>query len=184
MHFFTQRVISYKLHTLTRWKTDSKLSKSFGLKFRIRIFTKTEHNVHFPYFGWKSCWLMAALPAGEWLFKIILEARKRKSSNNGLMSDEPGIEHNIHVEDEHTFNWKILSCTFISEQQRLLRPPSGRTLILLDAHFSSTYGTWQSSVGQQGGDGWESQGTGYKDRQVQVPSFKSWQYSERSYTFT
>ena len=75
----------------------------FGLKFRIRIFTKTEHNVHFPYFGWKSCWLMAALPAGEWLFKIILEARKRKSSNIGLMSDEPGIEHNIHVEDEHIF---------------------------------------------------------------------------------
>lgn len=89
------------------------------------------------------------------------------------MSDEPGIEHNIHVEDEHTFNSKILSCTFISEQQRLLRPPSGRTLTLLDAYFLSTYSTWQSSVGQQGGDGWESLGTGYKDRQVQLPSFKS-----------
>ena len=127
---------------------------------------------------------MAALPAGEWLFKIILEARKRKSSNNGLMSDEPGIEHNIHVEDEHTFNSKILSCTFIPEQQRHLRPPSGRTHSLPDAYFLSTFSTWHSSGGQQGGDGWEGQGTGYKDRQVQLPSFKSWQQRERSYTST
>lgn len=55
---------------------------------------------------------MAALPAGEWLFKIILEARKRKSSNNGLMSDEPGKEHNIHVEDEHMFQFKDLVLHF------------------------------------------------------------------------
>lgn len=55
---------------------------------------------------------MAALPAGEWLFKIILEARKRKSSNNGLMSDEPGIEHNIHGEDEHEFSFQDPSLRF------------------------------------------------------------------------
>lgn len=73
---------------------NSKLRESLDYSWELRDFTKTEHNVHFPYFGWKSCWLMATLPAGEWLFKIILEARKRKSSNNGLMSDEPEIEHN------------------------------------------------------------------------------------------
>lgn len=51
---------------------------------------------------------MAALPAGEWLFKIILEARKRKSSNNGLMSDEPGIEHNTTLKMNTDFKPKIL----------------------------------------------------------------------------
>lgn len=37
---------------------------------------------------------------------MILEARKRKSSNNGLMSDEPGTEQNIHVEDKYTVRLK------------------------------------------------------------------------------
>lgn len=98
----------HRTNKLTRWKTNSKLRKSFDYSCELRDFTKTEHNVHFPYFGWKSCWLMAALPAGEWLFKIILEARKRKSSNNGLMSDEPGTEHNTTLKMNTDFNSKIL----------------------------------------------------------------------------
>lgn len=133
----------------------------FGLKFRIRIFTKTEHNVHFPYFGWKSCWLMAALPAGEWLFKIILEARKRKSSNNGLMSDEPGIEHNIHVEEEHILIQRSCFCTFISEQQRHPRPPNGRAFNFIWCLFCEhLHNTRQSSMGQRGGKGLEGHGQG------------------------
>lgn len=55
----------------------------------MRSRSKPNINKIFFYFGWKSCWLIAALPAGEWLFRIILDALKRKSSNNGLIKDEP-----------------------------------------------------------------------------------------------
>lgn len=97
---------------------------------------------------------MAALPAGEWLFKIILEARKRKSSNNGLMSDEPGIEHNIHVEEEHILIQRSCFCTFISEQQKHPRPPNGRAFNLTWCLFCEhLHNTGQNSVGQRVGMG-------------------------------
>lgn len=103
--------------------------------FQVRIFTQTEHNVRFPYFGWKSCWLMAALPAGEWLFKIILEARKRKSSNNGLMSDEPGIEHNIHVEDEHIVIQRF--CLALSYQSSKVKGTQGHPTAEHSIYFNA-----------------------------------------------
>lgn len=43
---------------------------------------------------------------------------------------------------------------------------------------------WQSSVGQRGVDGRESQGTGNKDVQVRAPSFMSRKWSERTHAFT
>jgi hypothetical protein len=139
MHFFTQQIISYRTHRLTGWEKHSKLRKSFfGLKFWIRIFTKTEHNVHVPYFGWKSCWLMAALPAGEWLFKIILEARKRKSSNNGLMSEEPGTKHNM-LRMRTDFHSDILSCTFLSEKQRHPKPLQSMHTLWFNSYFLRAY---------------------------------------------
>lgn len=64
------------------------------MTFKTKLNIKKKKKKNF-YFGWKSCWLIAALPAGEWLFRIILDARNRKSSNNGLIKDEP--ETAIHI---------------------------------------------------------------------------------------
>lgn len=115
-----------KQDNFTGWKTNSKLRKSFWLQLWLQRLYQDWTQCALPYFGWKSCWLMAALPAGEWLFRIILEARKRKSSNNGLISDEPGIEQ-ISCSRGRQILIGRFYCAFLSEQHRHVRPPDSNT---------------------------------------------------------